>query len=46
MKRNHRAELRTSRFTHGLLLGLALVGAFVLLRELPALRRYLRMERM
>jgi hypothetical protein len=40
-KRNH--ERRASR---GLLGLLAALGIFMLVRELPAMRRYLRMERM
>ena len=43
MKWNRNHELRASR---GLLGLLALFGIFVLVRELPSMRRYLRMERM
>jgi hypothetical protein len=46
MRWNRERELRVSRVTHGLLGVLGLVALAVFIRELPALRRYLRMERM
>jgi hypothetical protein len=41
-----RKHLQLSRGMIGLLVGLGALGLFVLLRELPSMRRYLRMERM
>lgn len=46
MKWNRRKELAVSRVTQGLLGIIALAGLAVLLRELPAMRRYLRIARM
>jgi hypothetical protein len=46
MKWNRETELRASRVTHAVLGVVALLGLLVLIRELPALRRYLRMGRM
>ncbi len=46
MKWNREAELHASRVTHGILGVIAFVGLIVLIRELPAVRRYLRMARM
>lgn len=46
MRWNRKREPRVSRVTQGLLGMLVLAGLAVLARELPAMRRYLRMSRM
>jgi hypothetical protein len=46
MRWNRERELRISRYTHGLLGVLLVMGLVVFVREFPAIRRYLRMERM
>ncbi len=46
MLRNRKNERRSGRVTQGVLAGLAMFGLYMIFRELPAARRYLRMERM
>lgn len=42
----HRAQKRLSFSMTGLLVGLAVLGVITLTRELPAMRRYIRMRSM
>jgi hypothetical protein len=46
MKWTLRRERGISHATSGLLGALVVLGLIVIMRELPAMRRYLRMERM
>ena len=46
MKWNREAELGMSGLTRGMLGVMLVLGLIVFIRELPAMRRYLRMERM
>jgi hypothetical protein len=46
MKLIERKSAGRVRVTQGLLAVLGLIGVAIFIRELPALRRYLRMERM
>ena len=46
MRWNREKELKVSRYTHSFMGVLLLLGIVVFIREIPAIRRYLRMERM